>query len=144
MSGVTKAIKQIDEMINNNRDIQVEKEQGLDDISSLNDWPEDYLQFLSYSNGLYVGEYYDCMFYSLNEVIALSSTEREMQRHLCPDSLVPIAHYYGDTIYIDCKDSRGTVYYSLEGIDDPVSFNMSFSEFLQKCIDCKFQVFWDN
>lgn len=144
MPSIDKVIEQLESLVNSKGDLLIETEQGLEDLSMIEGWPKDYITFLVYSNGLYIGKFYDCNFYSLEEVLEISAIEKDMKREFKPASLVPIASYYGDSIYMDYQDSLGTVYYSLEGIDDPVSLNLSFTDYMQKCIDCRFSVFWDN
>lgn len=102
---------------------------------------EDYLDFMEYSNGMYFFEYFDCQIYDYKEAFELSQIDDERFEK----KLLLIGYFYDiDAIYMDCSDNKGEILISLEGIAEPEALNLNFNQFLQKCIDYDFKIFWDE
>ena len=138
-------IVQLDKIVqDSDSKLIIHKKPGLSNCQAIYDWPQGYIEFLAYSNGLSVGKYGECRIFPLEKAIELTEYERQLDDSMKCRRLARIASYYDDSIYLDYNSVEGTVYYSPEGIDEPVNMHLSFAEFLKKCLDNRFQVFWDD
>lgn len=95
--------------------------------------PEDLEKLYSFSNGVSFFEYFDCSVYDLDTAISLGIRD---EKYLC------IGNYFGDNIYVNCKEKDDTVYYSLEGIEDLESTELSFKEFMRESLRGRFFDIW--
>ena len=103
--------------------------------------PQQYKEFIKLSNGLGVTECYDCRIHSLETVADVYANGNGRYDSRTDNPLLDIGTFWEDYLLID-QDNK--VYLSFQGIEDPVCINMTFKEFLQKCIENDFELFWDE
>ena len=103
--------------------------------------PQQYKEFIEISNGLGVSECYDCRIHNLGTVADVYANGNRRYDSQCEKPLLDIGTFWEDYLLID---QNNKVYLSFQGIEDPVCINMTFKEFLQKCIENDFELFWDE
>ena len=104
--------------------------------------PEEYKEILSECNGIFITKYADCKIVGLGDVEDSLKIDKEMGDNYCFDNKsLQIGTFWEDELYID---QNNRVYLSFQGIDDPVCLDMTLKDFLLKCIDKNFEIFWDE
>ena len=103
--------------------------------------PSEYKEFIKLSNGLGVTECYYCRIHNLETVAEVYANGNRRYDSQCEKPLLDIGTFWEDYLLID---QNNKVYLSFQGIEDPVCINMTFKEFLQRCIEKDFDLFWDE
>ena len=103
--------------------------------------PSEYKDFIKLSNGLGVTENYDCRIHNLETVAEVYANGNRRYESRTDNPLLDIGTFWEDYLLID---QNNKVYLSFQGIEDPVCINMTFKEFLQRCIEKDFDLFWDE
>ena len=108
-------------------------------IASKNNFilPKDYMEFLSFSNGIYFYESFDHQFYPLEEAIAYTKEDNRIEK-----GYLNIATCLEDDIYMKCDGSYLNMYISEEGISDLRPLNMTFEAFMECGLISGFAYFW--
>ena len=102
--------------------------------------PSEYKDFIEISNGLWVTECYDCMIYSLQDVVDVLESTIKMQDSDIDKGILHIGTFWEDALYINHDN---IIFLSFQGIEKAISINMSFRQFLEKCLEENFEIFWD-
>ena len=103
--------------------------------------PQQYKEFVEISNGLGVTDCYDCRIHNLETVADVYANGNGRYDSRGENLLLDIGTFWEDYLLID-QDNK--VYLSFQGIEDPVCVNMTFKEFLRKCTEMDFELFWDE
>ena len=103
--------------------------------------PSEYKEFIKLSNGLGVTECYDCRIHNLETVAEVYANGNRRYDSRTDNPFLDIGTFWEDYLLID---QNNKVYLSFQGIEDPVCINMTFKEFLQKCIEMDFELFWNE
>lgn len=102
-------------------------------------FPKQYLELLTFSNGIMFFQSGDYAIYSLEEAL-------DYQKALEFDEwIVPIGYFLGETILLNCKESNKECYlYAGSSMlkDEFISLNLDIKGFLEKMLQMNCNCFW--
>ena len=93
--------------------------------------------FFKAFNGMYFFKYANCRIYDLATAVEDSIDFETMDK-----KLLVLGYFYDDQILMDCSSEENLMFYSLEGLEKPNPFDLSFEQFIRKCIEKRFEIFW--
>lgn len=103
--------------------------------------PQQYIQLLTYSNGIVFFDSGDYAIYSFEEAV-------ENQKALeYPEDILPIGYFLGDTLVMNCKEFQNNNYlYAGSSIlkDEFISLGMNMNQFIEKMLLCNCACFWQE
>lgn len=93
--------------------------------------------FFKAFNGMYFFKYATCRIYDL-----ATAVEDSIDFETIDKKLLVLGYFYDDQILMDCSSEENLMFYSLEGLEEPNPFDLSFEQFIRKCIEKRFEIFW--
>ena len=78
---------------------------------------------------MYFFKYATCRIYDLATAVESSVDLETMDK-----KLLVLGYFYDDQILMDCSSEENLMFYSLEGLEEPNPFDLSFEQFIRKCI----------
>lgn len=96
-----------------------------------------FMDFFEAFNGMYFFKYANCRIYDLATAVEDSIDFETMDK-----KLLVLGYFYDDQILMDCSSEENLMFYSLEGLEEPNPFDLSFEQFIRKCIEKRFEIFW--